>query len=668
MSARLQSVVFAVAASMLLSACGGGGGGGSTAAGGSLPSTGGNPSGTLPQGSASATFALSMQQYTPVNTSAKRRRIAFVSPATAQISLAVVSVNGVAQTGAAMTFAVSPSSPNCAGTNGFVTCNLSATIPIGNDVLSASTLDANGHSLGSSTITASVAQNATNRITLAIGGTINNLQMYLSKSSFTSGTIGSSNVIIVPLDQSGAEIVNPGNYDPPITVASSSSVNGHVSLVTNGTNTGQNATIASPNDQVVVSYDGVATTGSASITASASANITASRTVSVNTPAFSASPSGPQFVSSSAFIFTSSAQTGTVTVSGGTPPYQIASSDTTVANVSPASGTGPFTVSAVGYGSTGSATITVNDSATGSWTIPVTFIAPPVSLAVGTCGGSSCSPNGATYAVALSGASAALNSTIVTAQGGTGTFSYFFISSGTMTSTYASVSQAGSTFTITPSGFGNDAIIVSSGNQSTYFAITAGASAFGQALPNAIGLLVEGTVGKFYSATLPASVTNATAAPAPSGFIFNSGGPSIAVTPTLSDVGTGVFTFTSSLGTSIARYTVFSLQFGTYAGTGATSSSEQTSPGGLPGADEQFSAALEQDIVTVGGFAGALSASSSSIGVVTTSVAGNLLTVTAVGSGTAAITVADTATGASASYTVSVTTTTIPVAGIHRHL
>jgi hypothetical protein len=654
MSTRMQSAVFGIALSLLVSACGGGGGG--SAPGGALPSSGGNSgTGTLPQGSASSTFALTLQQYTPVNTAATRRRAAFISPATAQISLTIVSVNGIATSGAPMTFAVSPSSPNCAGTNGVVTCNLAATIPIGNDVLTATTLNANSQTLGSSTITATVAQNATNRIALSVGGQIANLQIYLSQNHFTPGTAANADVIVVPLDQSGAEIVNPGDYNPAIAVTSSSSAGGHLSLVTDGTNTGQSGTLNSPNDQVVVAYDGGGTSGSSTIKADAGNNITASKSVSISAAALGASSTGSQFVTSSSYIFTAPGQTGTITVSGGTGPYTVVSSDPTLATIT---GAGPYTITSVGYGVSGSATITVTDSLSAQHTIPVTFIAPAIVLTPGTCGGTSCTAAGIAYTVPLGGPTGALSPSTLTATGGTGSYTYFFISSGLTTSTYATVGQAGGSFTITPSGFGNDALIISSGNQTAYYGITASADQFGASLPRAIGMVVE-SVGKFYSATLPATVTNASASPALAGFNFIAGNPpSIDATPTLT--GGGNFTFTSSFGQTTVPYVVFAFTFGSYPGSGELLSTETAIP-----ADEQFTGTGQTDSVNVGG-AVTVTAQSSNPGVATVSVAGHTLTVGSVGSGTATITVTDTATGASASYTVSVTTTTIPIAGHSR--
>ena len=97
------SVAFLAASAAVLSACGGGG---AAHAGGTLPASGSTPGSVAPQGSATATFALSLQQYTPVGTAANRRRAAYISPATAQISLTIISVNGVASTGSPLTFAV----------------------------------------------------------------------------------------------------------------------------------------------------------------------------------------------------------------------------------------------------------------------------------------------------------------------------------------------------------------------------------------------------------------------------------------------------------------------------------------------------------------------------------------------------------------------------------
>jgi hypothetical protein len=662
MSARLHSYVLclgAAAAIALLSACGGGGGGTSSSA---LPTTGsGSGSTTTSTASAAATIALTLQQYTPVQTSQTHRRAAFISPATAQISLALSSVNGVATTGSATTYAVGANAPNCTSANGIVSCNLTANLPVGTDTLTATTLNASGASLGSSTIAATVVQNAANDIALAICPPIASLQLYLSHSSLASGTSGSTNVIVVPLDQSGAEIVNPGNYSPAITVTSSSTLSGHLSLVTDGTTTGQTATIASPNDQVVVSYDGVVTSGSTNITASAGSGITATHTFSITTVGLGASASGTQYSQGiSEYVFTATGQYGTIAVSGGTSPYTVTSSNTTVATVS--GGSGSYTVTAVGYGSSGTATITVQDSASSQTTIPVTFIAPAVSLAVSTCGsGATCNASSVYYPVPQGGPTSALPSTTLGASGGINTYSFYFASTGTTVSAYATAVQNGNAFTITPTGFGNDAIIVSSGNQIAYYGISASANVFQQSIPSGVGMLYE-QVGKYYSATLPSFVTNVVEETGPTNdsFVFSPIGPTIAATPQAA--GHGTLRFSNSTSYVDVPRTIFGLTFSSYQGAGASSSTEQTTPGGSPGADEQFTAVGQTDTVSVAGTSGNLvSATSGNTGIVTVSASATHVTVTAVGAGTTTITLTDVDNGVTASYPVSVTSTTIPI-------
>jgi hypothetical protein len=178
-------------------------------------------------------------------------------------------------------------------------------------------------------------------------------------------------------------------------------------------------------------------------------------------------------------------------------------------------------------------------------------------------------------------------------------------------------------------------------------------------------MVVEST-GKSYLATLPATVTGVAGnAPVPTiaGFMFNAGNPpSIDALPTTAAHGT--FTFTNNFGGStVVPYTVFGLSFPTYAGGGASLSSEQATP-----ADEAFTGTGEAETVNVAGLSGSLTASSSNTSVVTTSAGSNTILVSSVGAGTATVTVTDTGNSASATFTVSVTTTTIPIASTQRRL
>ena len=409
----------------------------------------------------------------------------------------------------------------------------------------------------------------------------------------------------------------------------------------------------------MLSYDGIATSGISTIMATAGTGISASKTFSITTPGLAATPSGSQLTAASEYVFTAGGQTGSIVVSGGSTPYSVMSSATSVATVS---GTGPYTVTAVGYGTSGTATITVRDSASSITTIPVTFIAPAVSLAITHCGtGATCGAGSVYYPVPVGGPTSPLGATTIAANGGINTYAFSFGTTGTTMSAYATASQSGNSFTITPNGFGNDAIIISSANQIAYYDIGASPNAFQQALPSGIGMLYEG-VGKYYSATLPSSVTNVTEETGPTndGFVYSSSGPTISATPHSS--GHGTLRFSNSTSYVDIPRTIFGLTFSTYQGTGAASSTEQTTPGASPGADEQFTGTGETDTVSVSGTSGNVTATSGNTGIVTVSASGTTVTVTAVGAGTTSITLTDAGNGVTASYPVSVTSTTIPIA------
>ena len=363
-----------------------------------------------------------------------------------------------------------------------MSCALSMTLPIGTDVLAASTLDSNGHTLGTSQI-ACDRRCRTQRIASRSpsAASIASMEIFLSKISFTPGAPSTANVIVVPLDSSGAQIVNPGNYSPPIAITevNDSGATGHFSLITNGTNTGLSSTVNSPNDQIILNYDGAGTAGSTTITAAPGAPVTpASVSAAFSTAGLASTPSGAQ-LSSPSFIFTAAGQTGAIDIAGGTPPYTVTSSDTTLASVS---GSGShFTITAVGYGVNGAATITVTDHVSATTTTPVTFIAAPIVLGVSTCGtGNTCGSIAggitSTYTAPANGTSVHVNPTVFTASGGTGTYTYAFVSTGTQSSVYATAAQAGSQFTVTPNGSGSDAVIVLSGNQTAYFGTIAASS------------------------------------------------------------------------------------------------------------------------------------------------------------------------------------------------
>jgi hypothetical protein len=668
---RLQAA--AVAACFLLSACGGGGGG--SAVSPSQPAGGGSGGSTTSSTAvAPATFSVSFQQYTPVQTNAVRRA-QFVSPATQSIVLTLISVNGSAPSSpVSTTLNVSGSGSGCTTVGAKVTCSVTFNAPVGNDVLGAASFggpNGTGTQLGTATVPTTVQSNATNSIALSIGGIIANLQMFLTQSSFTVGTAAKGLLVIVPLDSSGAQIVNPGNYSPSIAVTTTDT-NGAFSLILDGTNSGTSATVQSPSDQVVLSYSGSAAEA-INITATAGTGISATVNASasaVSAPGLGSSISGNTSSTPNHFQFTALGQTGTLTVTGGTPPYTVVSSDPTVASVSGTAS--PYTITATGYGAggLGTATLTITDSKTptpATRTESVTVLPTAIAASVASCGLATCTSTGITFPQTPPGGTTGETGTY-TLSGGNGIYTDYFATTGTTTSAYANATLTGASLTITPSGAGNDTLIIQSGSQTFVLPVITG-SPFAASLPKAEGLLVEDGVGKSFSVTLPATVTSVTQT---SGLTDNNlvfSPPVLSATAMTGGIGNWKMT---DAGGDVANvpWTVFQLTFGTYAGPGASLATQTFN---APGADEAFTGNDETDSVTLPGGAdaigGTLSVVSSNPNLVSVSAVTNTsftVTSAASGNGFVTITLTDSGTGASANYSVSVTTTTIPIAGHDR--
>jgi hypothetical protein len=666
----LRSRVAVIAACGLLSACGGGGGGSATSP---SISSGGSGSTSKSTSVAPATFSVSFQQYTPVQTSSVRRA-QFVSPATQSVVLNLVSVNGATPASAVSTTVnIGSTTSGCSTVGAKVTCSATFNAPVGNDVLSAASFsgpNGTGTQLGTATVPTTVQSNATNVVALSIGGIIANLQMFLTQSSFTVGTAGKGLIVIVPLDASGAQIVNPGNYSPSIAVTTTDT-SGAFSLILDGTSSGTSATVQSPSDQVVLSYSG-ASAESINITATAGTGISASVNANANAvsaPGLGSSISGNTSSTPNHFQFTALGQTGTLTVSGGTPPYTVISSDPTVASVSGSAGT--YTITATGYGSSGlgTATLTISDSATptpATRTESVTVLPTAIGATVTNSGSlATCTTTGATFPqTPVGGVNTALETCSVSLSGGNGIFTDYFATTGTSSSVYANATLTGSALTVTPTGNGNDTLIVQSGAQTFVYPIVTG-SPFAASLPKAEGLLVENGTGKNFNLTLPGTVTSVTQT---SGLTDNNlvfSAPDLSATPMTGGIGNWKMTDASN-DVGNVPWTVFQLVFGTYAGPGASSAGETYN---APGADEAFTGNSETDNVIVIGVSGTLTVTSSNPNLVSVSGVTNTtfnVTSAASGNGFATITLTDSGTGASATYSVSVTTTTIPIASHDR--
>jgi hypothetical protein len=320
-------------------------------------------------------------------------------------------------------------------------------------------------------------------------------------------------------------------------------------------------------------------------------------------------------------------------------------------------GTSPtFTVTSTGIGSTN---LTVSDAASSHFTIPVTVQPAPIAIAVNSCGTSAtCTTSTITFPQSPIGGPTPQETGTIGLTGGTGTYSYYFATSGTTTSSYANAALAGSALTITPTGSGNDTLIITSGGQYAAYGIVTG-SPFAASLPAALVYCV----GKTFTANLPATATGFTVL---TGGAFISSASLMPGNPAIfsaysAAAGTGTVAFTDAAGDrGVVPFTDYSLSFSTYQGAGSANNPNAT-------ADEGFTGTSQTDTVTIGGFAGTLSASSTNTSVITVSgVVGNTFTVTSVQPGTAGVTLTDSATGAVLTYPVSVTTATIPISSLHR--
>jgi hypothetical protein len=241
--------------------------------------------------------------------------------------------------------------------------------------------------------------------------------------------------------------------------------------------------------------------------------------------------------------------------------------------------------------------------------------------------------------------------------GGNGTYSYYFATSGTTTSAYANATLSGSTLTVTPTGAGNDVLIISSGGQTAAVSTVTG-SPFAASLPSAFGIY-KTTYPAAVSATVPTTVTGAVVNTGTSYLSYSSVG-SGSLNGSALGPGTGTVLLTDAANdTGVVPFTVFGLSFSTYQGAGSAANPNAT-------AAEAFTGAGQTDTVTVTGNGGTLSATSNNTGIATVSVSGNTLTVNSVAAGTTGISLKDSATGASITYSVSVTTATIPISGSAR--
>jgi len=429
---------------------------------------------------------------------ASKRAVKYVAPTTESATFQIIAVNGQTVTGQPVIEQdLVSGAAGCSTSGATVTCSTTVPVIVGTVTFAVKTFDqtgASGTQLGTATAGATIVANQANRIALTVSGIIAQVQLFLSPASQTPGTAGRSLLVVVPQDANGNIIVNPGTYDQPIALTlsggttSGSSVS-HVGFEEDGATTpSATATVTSPNDQIYVAYDGTTGVAPASIFANVAeaTPVSASVSLAIGSTSFTSVAQGA-YLQNAGFAFTGGNQTGSITLSGGTPPYVASFQPPTPLSGSRSARAGARggihvqqttqIASAVVSGSTvtvtstageyGSATLYVSDSGGNQFSVPITVTAPAISIAVPSCPtGANCSVAGQTTFPATS-----LVQLPLTFSGGAGApYTTTFASTSTGTSSCGTLAGSGSSYTFSSNGSCSDLLTVSSGNQSAYYA------------------------------------------------------------------------------------------------------------------------------------------------------------------------------------------------------
>jgi hypothetical protein len=246
---KVQSILALAVVALAAAACGGGGGGStpssSTLPGGitATPAPVGNATTPASNGSGpAATFKIVIPA---TGTSSASRRAQNIATGSQSITIQLIDAGGVPVTGTPQTFALTSTSPGCASANGSLTCTLSVSAPLGDDVFLAQTYastDGTGALLSSGAVRVTIAANATNAATLSLDGSVASVFLasangYLGASvpssnsranpqsatrqPATTGTgayVASTRIFVIALDNENNAILNPTTYSTPISL------------------------------------------------------------------------------------------------------------------------------------------------------------------------------------------------------------------------------------------------------------------------------------------------------------------------------------------------------------------------------------------------------------------------------------------------------------------
>jgi phospholipase C len=246
---RLRTGILLAAAASLVAACSGGG---------NAPAQQPVPAGTpTPKPTTQRHGTLRVAITIPKKASARKRalrRPAYVSASTQSLSIAI---NG----GAPVAYNVTPGSPNCSTTQP-VTCAFEQATDAGTQTVAIVTYDqpnASGNILSQNTVSATIAPGQVNTIPITLTGVIASLGLALTNAQIQQGTSGTDTLGVNAYDADGNLIVEPGDYDPPVTITDGDQSGGTTLTVSDNGSTSSPATTAAVSDPaalVTVNYNG----------------------------------------------------------------------------------------------------------------------------------------------------------------------------------------------------------------------------------------------------------------------------------------------------------------------------------------------------------------------------------------------------------------------------
>jgi streptogramin lyase len=239
-------VVALSATTLVLAACGGGStpatpgvAAGPVAPAGAGPSAAGTPA---TAGTGTLSFAITVPS---AQASTASRSVKYVSPATQSVA---VTLQG--QTTPLATANLSTTAPGCSAGTGGTVCTVSVSAPAGSDtfvIAAYSGANGTGQQLSVASVPATITTSSTTRVPLTLNGTVATVSLTLGSTNVPVGTPATVAVNVVALDASGNQIVGPGNFSTPVTLADSD---------TSGTTSLSSTTVAAPGTSVTLSYTG----------------------------------------------------------------------------------------------------------------------------------------------------------------------------------------------------------------------------------------------------------------------------------------------------------------------------------------------------------------------------------------------------------------------------